>query len=93
MKNISKCILQNKAKFLQHDFLKIYYIQVNCILEAFGHAKTPRNSNSSRFTKLFTIQYCEKRRTMLRGDIQFCLYKTGFKCISNALYCHFNSSQ
>uniref|UniRef100_A0A3Q2YYA7 Myosin motor domain-containing protein n=1 Tax=Hippocampus comes TaxID=109280 RepID=A0A3Q2YYA7_HIPCM len=32
----------------------------------FGHAKTERNSNSSRFIKLLTIQYCEKGRRMLR---------------------------
>lgn len=46
-------------------------VQVNCILEAFGHAKTVRNSNSSRFIKLLTIQYCEKTKMMLRG--KFCL--------------------
>lgn len=51
-------------------------MQVNCILEAFGHAKTQRNKNSSRFIKLLTIQYCEKRRTLLRGIIHFC------QCIS-----------
>lgn len=43
-------------------------MQVNCILEAFGHAKTPRNNNSSRFIKLMTIQYCEKGKTPLRGN-------------------------
>uniref|UniRef100_I3KAB4 Myosin XVI n=1 Tax=Oreochromis niloticus TaxID=8128 RepID=I3KAB4_ORENI len=42
---------------------------VNCVLEAFGHAKTQRNSNSSRFIKLLTIQYCDKRRTPLRAHV------------------------
>lgn len=46
-------------------------MQVNCILEAFGHAKTARNNNSSRFVKLLTIQYCDKRRTLLRGKLHF----------------------
>lgn len=44
-------------------------MQVNCILEAFGHAKTLRNSNSSRFIKLLTIQYCDKTKMMLRGKL------------------------
>ncbi|XP_071197181.1 unconventional myosin-XVI-like isoform X2 [Salvelinus alpinus] len=43
--------------------------QVNCILEAFGHAKTPMNGNSSRVIKLLSLQYCDKRKTLLRARI------------------------
>ncbi|XP_046903631.1 LOW QUALITY PROTEIN: unconventional myosin-XVI [Hypomesus transpacificus] len=42
---------------------------VNYILEAFGHAQTPRNSNASRFIKLLSLQYCERRRTLLRARV------------------------
>ncbi|XP_029348757.1 unconventional myosin-XVI isoform X2 [Echeneis naucrates] len=42
---------------------------VYCVLEAFGHAKTQRNNSSSRFIKLLTIQYCEKRMTLLRARV------------------------
>uniref|UniRef100_A0A673XPJ5 Myosin XVI n=1 Tax=Salmo trutta TaxID=8032 RepID=A0A673XPJ5_SALTR len=43
--------------------------QVNCILEAFGHAKTTMNDNSSRVIKLLSLQYCDKRKTLLRARI------------------------
>ncbi|XP_057192130.1 unconventional myosin-XVI isoform X1 [Triplophysa rosa] len=42
---------------------------VNAILEAFGHAKTPMNSSASRFIKLISLQYCERRRTLLRARL------------------------
>ncbi|KAG9340696.1 hypothetical protein JZ751_021270 [Albula glossodonta] len=34
---------------------------VNCILEAFGHARSKMNDNSSRFMKFLSLQYCEKK--------------------------------
>uniref|UniRef100_A0A3B4YBX4 Myosin motor domain-containing protein n=1 Tax=Seriola lalandi dorsalis TaxID=1841481 RepID=A0A3B4YBX4_SERLL len=42
----------------------------------FGHAKTQRNNSSSRFTKLLTIQYCQKRRTLLRRVYTYMLEKS-----------------
>ncbi|KAI1899883.1 hypothetical protein AGOR_G00066350 [Albula goreensis] len=34
---------------------------VNCILEAFGHARSEMNDNSSRFMKFLSLQYCKKK--------------------------------
>ncbi|KAL2081193.1 hypothetical protein ACEWY4_023046 [Coilia grayii] len=61
--------------------LVISLSQVNCVLEAFGHAKTQMNHNSSRFIKLLTVQYCEKRRTILRARVQaYMLEKARLTC-------------
>uniref|UniRef100_A0A3Q3IYP4 Myosin motor domain-containing protein n=1 Tax=Monopterus albus TaxID=43700 RepID=A0A3Q3IYP4_MONAL len=46
------------------------------ILYIFGHAKTQRNNNSSRFMKLLTIQYCDKRRMLLRRVHTYMLEKS-----------------
>uniref|UniRef100_A0A3P8VT99 Myosin motor domain-containing protein n=1 Tax=Cynoglossus semilaevis TaxID=244447 RepID=A0A3P8VT99_CYNSE len=52
------------------------FILVNCILEAFGHAKTQKNNNSSRFIKLLAITYCDKRRTPLSRVYTYMLEKS-----------------
>ncbi|KAF5903862.1 unconventional myosin-XVI isoform X2, partial [Clarias magur] len=49
--------------------LELRMKHVNAILEAFGHAKTPMNVNSSRFVKLLSLQYSEKRKTLLRARV------------------------
>ncbi|NXD09668.1 MYO16 protein, partial [Nothocercus nigrocapillus] len=42
---------------------------VNCILEAFGHAKTPLNDFTSCFIKYFELQFCEKTRAIAGARI------------------------
>ncbi|XP_074839297.1 unconventional myosin-XVI [Carettochelys insculpta] len=42
---------------------------VNCILEAFGHAKTTLNDVSSCFIKYFELQFCEKKKVLTGARI------------------------
>lgn len=42
-------------------------LQVMCILEAFGHAKTTLNDLSSCFIKYFELQFCERKKHLTGG--------------------------
>ncbi|XP_054826888.1 unconventional myosin-XVI [Eublepharis macularius] len=42
---------------------------VNCILEAFGHAKSTLNDLSSCFIRYFEIQFCMKKKTLMGARI------------------------
>ncbi|XP_416950.4 unconventional myosin-XVI isoform X1 [Gallus gallus] len=42
---------------------------VNCVLEAFGHAKTPLSDFSSCFIKYFELQFCEKKKALIAARI------------------------
>ncbi|XP_033867625.3 unconventional myosin-XVI-like isoform X1 [Acipenser ruthenus] len=42
---------------------------VSCVLEAFGHARTKWNDFSSRFIKYLSLQYCEKKRTLIGARV------------------------
>ncbi|KAG9153858.1 hypothetical protein Leryth_005955 [Lithospermum erythrorhizon] len=48
-------------------------LQTNCILEAFGNAKTSRNNNSSRFGKLIEIHF-SATGMMSSATIQTCIF-------------------
>uniref|UniRef100_A0A6I8NSX8 Myosin XVI n=1 Tax=Ornithorhynchus anatinus TaxID=9258 RepID=A0A6I8NSX8_ORNAN len=53
----SQCTFESKVK------------NVNCILEAFGHAKTTLNELASCFIKYFELQFCEKKRYLTGARI------------------------
>uniref|UniRef100_A0A8C3XQK5 Myosin XVI n=1 Tax=Chelydra serpentina TaxID=8475 RepID=A0A8C3XQK5_CHESE len=53
----SRCTFDSKLK------------HVNCILEAFGHAKTTLNDLSSCFIKYFELQFCEKKKVLTGARI------------------------
>jgi myosin-1 len=47
----------NQSGYQEVERVKNVLIQSNCILEAFGNARTSRNDNSSRFGKYMDIQF------------------------------------
>ncbi|XP_043927282.1 unconventional myosin-XVI [Protopterus annectens] len=53
----NNCAIESKIK------------HVNCILEAFGHAKTCRNDLSSRFIKYFELYFCEKKKVLTAARV------------------------
>lgn len=58
------CCLTSFGNHCYHLFISL---QVTCILECFGHAKTALNNLSSCFIKYFELQFCEKKKTLAGG--------------------------
>ncbi|KAG5414126.1 hypothetical protein IGI04_001693 [Brassica rapa subsp. trilocularis] len=58
-------------------------LKTNCILEAFGNAKTSRNDNSSRFGKLMEIHFSAKGKICGAKLETFCLDQSRVVQLSN----------
>ncbi|RDY10682.1 Myosin-2, partial [Mucuna pruriens] len=60
------------------------FLQMNCILEAFGNAKTSRNNNSSRFGKLIEIHFSSMGK-ICGAKIQTCKLVQAIYVTANVL--------